>query len=58
MEVRIVHCDKNDWRIYPLVDDEYYLDSYQSLMDAKMYVSANFHTLKKRECNVFNCKEC
>lgn len=60
MNVKIIHYEKNDWRIYPLDNNEndYYLNSYASFMDTKMYVNANFYTLVKRECFVNNCREC
>ena len=59
MNVKIVHIEQNDWRIYPEFNhDDYYLTSYTLYMDAKMYVNSNFHTLTKRECLVNNCREC
>lgn len=60
MNVKTIHYEKNDWRIYPFDNhiDDYYLNSYASFMDAKMYINANFYALKKRECLVSNCHEC
>lgn len=60
MNVKIIHYEKNDWRIYPLDnnEDDYYLNSYTTFINAKMYVNANFHALKKQECFVSNCREC
>jgi hypothetical protein len=61
MNVKLVHYNQNDWRIYPElnhIDDDYYLNSYTLHIDAKMYISTNFYNLIKRECLVLNCKEC
>ena len=60
MEVKIIHYEKNNWRIYPDFNsvDDYYLNVYSSLFEAKLYVNANFYTIKKQECFLYNCNEC
>jgi hypothetical protein len=58
MDVNIVHFEKNNWRIYPLMETDYYLNSYSNLIEAKLFVNANFYNLKKQECFIHNCSEC
>ena len=57
MEVKIIHTD-NEWKIYPLETNDFFLESFNIFFEMKLYVKQNFHIIKKNECQMPNCKDC
>lgn len=58
MDVKISHIEKEEWIIYPLDTEDYYLQKYKSFFECNMFIRQNMYSLKKIECSIERCNDC